>query len=731
MSEPINASPDIFLPSGATSRVGQYELLTPLGKGGMAYVYLARKMGSGGFERLVAIKVMHRNIAADEDFVQMFLDEARLAALIHHPNVVPILDLGNDNGQLYMVMDYIEGDTLAAIQRTAIGLARAIPLGISLRIVLDALIGLDAAHNLHGPDGESLQLIHRDVSPQNILVGSDGAARLVDFGIARAERRLSLTSIGMLKGKAPFMAPEQLEGGVVDRRADVFSMGVTLWETLALRRCFPARSRPDLLHESLRAPYRSMLMFTDQIPEVLDGLCEKALAYDPEERYASAAAFADAIEANFRADIATQRQVGQFMTAVVAEKIGREREAVRKASASATTSVAPGSRVTTDPGSVFGKVDPGMKPTAPQPGGGLRHHKDSIGVLELRAPTLPPSLELQTSFGSGSHIAATQAPIRTLAHSSVGDSARLRPNDHELSDQPTRVKQSQQVSVVRPISPLPGSTHVSGMSPSDSMLGAPELPDLEATTSFGIPRFAHDGSSHPGAPTMGAPAQSYAAPQRIAATKESEHSRPHLQSRPGTARAPRLRLETLAAIRVPPQLSRAKSEHVERAAAGPNAMQEPAPTGTPREVPLGLRTSPLTGGRPNEPQISTDPVEIEEHATELSQDELVESEARWDAPAGALRSDQNADVAALRSPTPTGDRTRPEISSADQWSQRPVAMPLAGASPDVADADLERHRVRPQAFVEPPTGLPVFARVVIALVLFALSSLAGWQMMQQ
>lgn len=322
-----------LLPSDELTHVGRYELIMPLGKGGMAHVYLARNVGSAGFQRLAAIKVMHRNLAANDEFVEMFLDEARVAACIHHPNVVPIIDLGIEGDQLYMVMDYVEGDTLAAVQRTAISLGRMIPIGIVLRMALDALAGLEAAHNLLGPDGQPLNVIHRDVSPQNILVGSDGASRLVDFGIARAEGRIGLTSAGILKGKAPFMAPEQLEGRPIDRRADVFSMGVTLWETLALRRCLPSRAQRDFMHRSFKAPYRPLRAFVATIPAELDAICARALAYLPQERFLSAAEFADAIEQSFRADIATHREVGQFMQAVAADKISRERESIRAASA--------------------------------------------------------------------------------------------------------------------------------------------------------------------------------------------------------------------------------------------------------------------------------------------------------------------------------------------------------------------------------------------------------------
>lgn len=797
MSDPTNASRDSFLPSSVTSRVGQYELITPLGKGGMAYVYLARKMGSGGFERLVAVKVMHSNIAADEEFVQMFLDEARLAARIHHPNVVPILDLGNDDGQLYMVMDYIEGDTLAAIQRTAIGLARTIPLGISLRIVLDALIGLDAAHNLRGPDGESLQLIHRDVSPQNILVGSDGAARLVDFGIARAERRLSLTSVGMLKGKAPFMAPEQLEGGAVDRRADVFSMGVTLWETLALRRCFPARSRPDLLQESLRAPYRSLLMFSDQIPEVLDGLCERALAYDPEERYSSAAAFADAIEANFRADIATQRQVGQFMSAVVSEKIGREREAVRKASVRTSDPDGVRGRATPDPNSVLGKVDSAVKSVAVSSNASpARNRKDSIGALELRAPTPPPSLELQASLGIGSAIPPNKSPMRAPTPSPTGERGRLQASDHELSDQPTRVKHMPHAGSTRAAARLSEISDIPEMPRSESMLRLPELPDLEAATSVakhtalqrpavsaaeprseaprkagGTRRFstmAGDGLPHTRAPTpaTGSAVQSYGAPSRISATEDSSLSRPRApQLRaetpavpPEVPRAARARPPTMSGMRVPPALSREQSESGERPAGAASPVRAATPTSTPRGAPLGLRAPTPAGGRPNVPQnfdqmealISSAPAEIDEHEAPIDMgrnrpparhNPPSPLEALLDADPRRSEASSGAGASPMRAPTPAGGRPKGENPGADMRpmtpalgrAKLPLTMPMPSDPPAEGEpaAELEKHRVRPHAFVEPPSGLPLFARVAIALVLFALLSFAGWHLIHQ
>lgn len=309
-------------------RVGRYDLLTELGRGGMASVYLARSFGSAGFERLAAVKLLHRNLCVDPEFVEMFLDEARVAARLHHPNATAIIDLGSEGAQLYMVMDYVEGDSLHAVQAAAIHLRRSVPLGIVLRIVLDALAGLDAAHELKAADGLTLGLIHRDVTPHNVLVGVDGAARLVDFGIARAACRTGVTSVGVVKGKVPFMAPEQVRGKAVDRRADIFAMGVTLWETVALRRCFPMREGAPLSRLAQEA-YRPLKDFAPHVPDGLDALCQRALAFDPADRFPTAAAFAEALEGEFRGHVATQRELGQFMSVVAADKVRREREAVR------------------------------------------------------------------------------------------------------------------------------------------------------------------------------------------------------------------------------------------------------------------------------------------------------------------------------------------------------------------------------------------------------------------
>jgi serine/threonine-protein kinase len=259
---------------------GRYETLKAIASGGMATVHLGRAVGVGGFERLVAIKVMHPHIAGESEFVDMFLDEARLAARIRHPNVVATIDVQADDG-LFIVMEYVDGPSLRALRRAW---RRALPPPIALRILIDALGGLHAAHELCGDDGAPLNLVHRDVSPANILIGADGVVRITDFGVARAETRLSSTRGGQLKGKVPYMPPEQLMGEPIDRRCDVYGSGAVLWEQLAGRRLFRAESEGALLQKILAGPEYTPQQVNADVPAALDAVCMRALARSPDDR---------------------------------------------------------------------------------------------------------------------------------------------------------------------------------------------------------------------------------------------------------------------------------------------------------------------------------------------------------------------------------------------------------------------------------------------------------------
>lgn len=276
-------------------RFGRYETLRRIASGGMASVYLGRAVGPAGFERLVAIKVMHEHILGDPEFSGMFLDEARLAAKIRHPNVVPTLDVAEDGR--FIVMEFVEGASLRDILREHAEAGKGpLPIEVSLRIIVDALAGMHAAHELKDRDGTPLRLVHRDISPHNILVGVDGIARITDFGIALAEARLTSTKSGQLKGKLPYMAPEQLENDSVDRRVDVYAAGCVLWEMLAGRRLFAAKNEGALALMIMQGPDERPSALNPKVPAAIDAACMQAIAA-VDERFRTAEAFSDALEA--------------------------------------------------------------------------------------------------------------------------------------------------------------------------------------------------------------------------------------------------------------------------------------------------------------------------------------------------------------------------------------------------------------------------------------------------
>ena len=281
--------------SHAPSWIGRYETLHVIASGGMASVFLARVHGEAGFERVVAIKRPHPHLRQDEDFASMFLDEARLASRIHHPNVVSVIDFGGETSVPFLVMEYIEGTHLLALNKAALKRKTRIPMGVSVRIIMETLMGLHAAHELRDPDGALMNLVHRDVSPQNVLVGIDGTARITDFGVAKAEARATVTRDGTVKGKLAYIAPEQLQGREVTRCADIFAAGVLLWESLCGRRLFRADSEAETVNMLLNWIVPKPSSIVPEIPPELDEIVLKALERDPAKRYATAAEFAEAL----------------------------------------------------------------------------------------------------------------------------------------------------------------------------------------------------------------------------------------------------------------------------------------------------------------------------------------------------------------------------------------------------------------------------------------------------
>ncbi len=290
--------------------LGRYQVLGQIAAGGMAGVYVARAHGVAGFERLVAIKVLHPHLAYEEEFISMFLDEARLAARIRHPNVVATLDVSDSKGGGYfLVMEFIEGVNLATLLRQAIDAKERLPEPVVLRMVADGLAGLGAAHELTDEKGEPLRLVHRDVSPHNVMVGVDGISRLTDFGVASASKRLTSTRQGTFKGKISYSAPEQVLQRPVDGRADLFAMGIVLWECLTSHRLFRADDDAATLQKLLHEPIPPPSSVSHDLA-VYDAVLDKALQREPDERYQTALELIEALE-GLGKPIARARAVGE------------------------------------------------------------------------------------------------------------------------------------------------------------------------------------------------------------------------------------------------------------------------------------------------------------------------------------------------------------------------------------------------------------------------------------
>ena len=281
------------MPERATpTTIGRYELCFELASGGMASVYLARAEGSPGFEKLVALKRIHPHLASEKGYVEMFLDEARIASRITHPNVCSVFDFGEADGEYFIAMEYLVGEPLSRVHRRIMANAAQrtstlLPARMA-RVIAQACEGLHAAHELKDADGESLSVVHRDVSAENLFVTYDGATQVVDFGIAHARQRIHQTEAGQVKGTFPYMAPEQMTAAVVDRRVDVWALGAVLWELLTLRRLFLRDTDVNTMYAVLSSEIKPPSEYRPEIPPELDEIVLKALQRNPDERWQTA-----------------------------------------------------------------------------------------------------------------------------------------------------------------------------------------------------------------------------------------------------------------------------------------------------------------------------------------------------------------------------------------------------------------------------------------------------------
>ncbi len=290
------AGVEAHLEGTPTTAFGKYQLFASLGRGGMADVFLAVARGQMGFNKLAVIKRLRQALAEESAFRTMFLDEARLAARLSHPNIVHTYEVGEQGGVYFIAMEYLEGQSLNKVLKEALRRKEVIEPEVGARIIADALGGLAYAHALGDYDGRPLGIIHRDVSPHNIFVTYDGHTKLVDFGIAKAALSSTETEVGVLKGKVAYMSPEQAMGGRIDQRADLFAMGIVLWELIARQRLMTGESAANTLHKLMNEPIPRLSRAVPGIDPALEAIVMRSLEKDPHYRFQSAGEMRDALD---------------------------------------------------------------------------------------------------------------------------------------------------------------------------------------------------------------------------------------------------------------------------------------------------------------------------------------------------------------------------------------------------------------------------------------------------
>jgi serine/threonine-protein kinase len=304
---------------------GQYVLVRKLAEGGMAEIFLAKRLGADGFERNVVIKRMLAHLSGMPEFVEMFRDEARLAAKLSHPNVVQIQDLGFADGCYYICMEYLAGEDFSTTVRTASFRGEYVPVPLVMRVLADAARGLHYAHDFADETGRRLNIVHRDISPSNLYVTYEGQVKVLDFGISKYESRQAQTRTGVVKGKYIYMAPEQARGAQVDRRADIFALGVSLYEALTHVRPFARDNDLAVLNALMEGDFQPPRELRPDLAPELELVVLRAMAYDPDERYATAAEFADDLEHLLSKE--PQRTTGADLAAYLRNSFGEERYA--------------------------------------------------------------------------------------------------------------------------------------------------------------------------------------------------------------------------------------------------------------------------------------------------------------------------------------------------------------------------------------------------------------------
>jgi serine/threonine-protein kinase len=419
-------------PGAAAAYLGRYRIVSEIGLGGMASVHLARLDGPGGFQKWVAVKRIHDHLAEDEAFITMFLDEARVLARISHPNVATVLELGLDDGAYWFAMEYLHGEVLRELMHRNEQAGTRIPLEIACRIVIDAAEGLHAAHELRGDNGELLGLVHRDVSPHNIFVCYDGTTKIVDFGIAKFRSRVSSTNAGQLKGKLAYMSPEQLNGQPLDRRADVFSLGVVLWELTTGKRLFRVDSDLETFSKVYECVVPEPTEVVDDYPPDLEAIVLSALARPRDERFDTARALSRALQtfAQKRGWFVGNDDVARYVRDVVRDRVD-QREAHLRSAREPTDAmmVSPLAAATGDDPRPTPRPAAGAVPSPPAPvtrsptGATAPWDAGAEGAVFIKTPEPPPPgsvVSLEVRLADRTILRRTARVVKTRTAEDVG-----------------------------------------------------------------------------------------------------------------------------------------------------------------------------------------------------------------------------------------------------------------------------------------------------------------------
>ncbi|HUJ63454.1 MAG TPA: serine/threonine-protein kinase [Kofleriaceae bacterium] len=455
---------------------GKYYLLERINVGGMAEVFRAKAFGVEGFERLVAVKRILPNIAEDKEFIRMFIEEAKLAVQLNHANIAQIYDLGVNDGSYYIALEHVHGRDLRAIFDRSRGMGEPMPVSQACFIVMKLCEGLDYAHNKRDQAGRELHLVHRDVSPQNVLVSFEGEVKIIDFGIAKAAGKGSKTQAGILKGKFGYMSPEQVRGIPIDRRSDVFSCGIVLYELLTGERLFVGESDFSTLEKVRNVEILPPSTYNRRIPDELERIVLKALAKDPDERYQNAIDLHDELQAFVytAGEFYSRKDLAGWMKKMFGREIDEESaklEGYRQLKPPAPADApSPAPRVTPRPAS-------GQQPTAP-----MRKSTQAMPAVSPPSPTRPPPPPTARMSQQMPAVAAPKAKRND-------DTGELQWDDDELETQiyddpeqdPKRKKPTSSLPIAAPPA---AAAHAAGSpAPAPPPVPPPGQPDLSSLVS--------------------------------------------------------------------------------------------------------------------------------------------------------------------------------------------------------------------------------------------------------